>query len=79
MEAEISDVPVSCRAEPAPDLMRDLAPMNSGPWIAGQARNDSHLKPTLLQFPYRLIGTNVNYLVQNLQDAHDVNNFRTTP
>ena len=30
--------------------------MNSGPWIAGQARNDSHLKSTLLQFPYPLFG-----------------------
>ena len=28
----------------------DPASMNSGPWIAAQARNDSHLKPVLLQF-----------------------------
>ena len=32
----------------------DPASMNSGPWIAGQARNDSHLKPVLLKFPYPL-------------------------
>ena len=32
----------------------DPASMNSEPWIAGQARNDNHLKPALLQFPYSI-------------------------
>ena len=40
----------------------DPASMNSGPWIAGQARNDSHLKPALLQFPPLLAQDAINWI-----------------
>ena len=40
----------------------DPASMNSGPWIAGQARNDSHLKQALLQFPSHLAQDAVNWI-----------------
>ncbi|MBG6071623.1 hypothetical protein IWX87_001376 [Polaromonas sp. CG_9.7] len=40
----------------------DPASMNSGPWIAGQARNDRHLKQALLQFQPPLAQDAINWI-----------------
>ena len=40
----------------------DQASMNSGPWIAGRARNDRHLKQALLQFPPPLAQDAINWI-----------------